>query len=40
MIEPLVADRAGDPLVCLPLGQLARVDPCEQLAYSAAQSER
>jgi hypothetical protein len=39
VIETLVADRPGDPFVRLPLGQLARVDPREQLADRAAQSE-
>src|SRR5690349_6390007 len=39
VVKPLISDRAGDPLVRLPFGQLARVDPREQLAYRAAQSE-
>jgi hypothetical protein len=39
VIEPVVADRAGDPLVRLPFCQFARVDPREQLADRAAQSE-
>jgi hypothetical protein len=40
VVDPLVSDRAGDPLIRLPFGQLARIDPPEQLADRAAQSER
>jgi hypothetical protein len=39
VVEPLVAERAGEPFVRLPLGQLAGVDPTEQLVDCAAQSE-
>jgi hypothetical protein len=40
VVKPLVSDRPREPFVRLPFGQLARVDPREQLADSAAQSKR
>jgi len=40
VVQPLIAERAGDLLVRLPLGQLARVDPRQQFTDRAAQSKR
>jgi hypothetical protein len=41
LVEPgAFVERAGDPLVRFPLGQLARVDPREQLFDRAAERKR